>query len=172
MKFRPSRAAFSSTFSRSGSRSRSDLGTFGGRGCFGTDLTVVRVWQVRSFALQVCYRWGTLARVTRAPHALSAALNLLLAAAVTLTVAVSTADVEWSATHPVQSVVDPVWAAHEDECWQGGDEPLAVLPGAAVIHWSEGDTEYVTSRSLVSLAFDAVLGERSTRRFDVIGLCE
>lgn len=104
-------------------------------------------------------------------HALSVALNLALAAAFALTAAVATADVEWDATPAVQTTVDPVWAAHQDECWQGGDEPLAVLPGAAVIHWNEGGTQYVTDQRLVSLAFDAVLGERVAPRFDVIGLC-
>jgi hypothetical protein len=61
-------------------------------------------------------------------------------------------------------------AEHDADCWQGGDEPLAELPGAAIVRFPSGEVVYTQQHDLVDRAFTEVLGH-DDRRLDTIALC-
>lgn len=70
---------------------------------------------------------------------------------------------------------------HRDTCWTMDEEPKAELPGAAIVQFQSGHTEYVTNDTprgfkLVDAAFNEALaavgyGDKTSDQIDVIALC-
>lgn len=60
---------------------------------------------------------------------------------------------------------------HAEDCWQGGEAPLASLPSAAIIRWPGGAVVHTDRPALVDAAFTEALGLADAPRLDVIALC-
>lgn len=71
-------------------------------------------------------------------------------------------------------------AADKDRCWQGGDDPLAELPGHAVVRFTNGprlgEVVYTANPELVEAAFNEALtiagyGDTLSQLIDPVALC-
>lgn len=71
-------------------------------------------------------------------------------------------------------------AADKTHCWQEGDEPLAPLPGHAVVRFTNGprlgETVYTADPELVGAAFDEALtlagyADKLSQLIDPVALC-
>lgn len=83
---------------------------------------------------------------------------------------------------PAKGSPAAVMAKHKDHCWTSKQEPLADLPGAAVVQFNSGKTIYVTNDTprgfkLVDAAFNEALaavgyGDVTSDEIEVIALCK